>query len=304
MSHSAIQARLQILGAALLFSTGAAAVKASSISVWQLAGLRAGAAAVFLLLVLPAARRLWDVRVLAVGALYAVATVTYVAANRLTTAGNVMFVAAVTPVAVLLLGAWWLGEKATRRDLLFLVPMIVGLVLCLAPAQPALETAPNPRLGNLFAVGFLAVWATLLVAMRALARGKEVADDLGPAAIAAGNLMAAAVCLPMAGSLSGISELDWAIVLYLGLVQIGLAYVWLTAGIRRVPVFESSLLLLAEPVFNPLWAWAAHGELPTRWAGLGGAIILISLATKLWLVDRRAELGPRETILSEERREN
>ena len=55
--------------------------------------------------------------------------------------------------------------------------------------------------------------------------------------------------------------------------------------------FESSILLLAEPVLNPLWTWAAHGELPTIWAGVGGAVILISLAAKLWWVDRRVELA-------------
>lgn len=288
MAPTATNARLQILGAALLFSTGGAAIKAASLTVWQLAGLRAAIGGIFLVLVLPVARRLLEPRVLAVGALYAVMTVSYVAATRLTTAGNVMFLVAASPLAVLLLSWWWLGERASRREVLFMLPMALGLVLCLGSAQPALATAPNPALGNLFAVVNLVIWAALLVTMRALGRGRESVDDLAPAAIAVGNLMAAAVCLPLAGSPTDISPVDWLLVAYLGIVQIGLAYVWLTAGIRRVAAFESSLLLLVEPVANPLWAWAAHGELPTRWAGVGGAVILGALAAKLWWVDRYA----------------
>jgi len=168
MAPTATSARLQILGAALLFSTGGAAIKAASLTVWQLAGLRAAIGGIFLVLVLPVARRLLEPRVLAVGALYAVMTVSYVAATRLTTAGNVMFLVAASPLAVLLLSWWWLGERASRREVLFMLPMALGLVLCLGSAQPALATAPNPALGNLFAVVNLVIWAALLVTMRAL----------------------------------------------------------------------------------------------------------------------------------------
>lgn len=291
MAPSALTARLRILGAALLFSSGGAAIKATALSVWQLAGLRAAIAAVFLLVALPAARRMWNVRVLAVGSLYAVMTTCYVAANKYTTAGNVMFLVAASPLVVLVLGRLFLGERTTRRDLVFLLPMVVGVGLCLGPSQVPQATAPDPGLGNIFAVANLLIWALLLVMMRALGRGREAADDLAPAAIAAGNLIAAAICLPIAGSVTGIRREDWVIVSLLGVLQIGLAYVWLTAAMRQVPVFEGSLLLLAEPVFNPLWTWAVHDELPSRWAAVGGAVILCALAAKLWWVDRRVELA-------------
>ena len=49
--------RLQILTAALLFSTGGAAIKAVSLDAWQVAGFRSGIAALALLLFLPRARQ-------------------------------------------------------------------------------------------------------------------------------------------------------------------------------------------------------------------------------------------------------
>jgi drug/metabolite transporter (DMT)-like permease len=74
--------------------------------------------------------------------------------------------------------------------------------------------------------------------------------------------------------------LDWVVVGYLGLFQIGLAYVAMTRGLRRSPAFEASLLLLLEPVLNSVWAWLVHAERPGQASLLGCTLILItSLAT-------------------------
>ena len=73
--------------------------------------------------------------------------------------------------------------------------------------------------------------------------------------------------------------LDWVIVLYLGIFQIGLAYVFITRGVRRVPALESSLLILFEPALSVLWAWLLLAEIPTAGALLGCAIILAATAT-------------------------
>jgi drug/metabolite transporter (DMT)-like permease len=68
--------------------------------------------------------------------------------------------------------------------------------------------------------------------------------------------------------------IDWAIIFYLGIFQIGLAYVCMTFGVRRLPALETSLLLLLEPVLNAVWAWMIHGERPGPWSLAGCAIIL------------------------------
>ncbi len=63
--------RLLLIAAALLFSTGGAAIKASSLTSWQIAGFRSGVAAVVLLACFPEARRGWTRRILLTGAAYA-----------------------------------------------------------------------------------------------------------------------------------------------------------------------------------------------------------------------------------------
>ena len=88
----------------------------------------------------------------------------------------------------------------------------------------------------------------------------------------ASSLVAAfAGCLPLALPLSGRDVADLLGVAYLGVFQIGLAYVLLTRSITHVPAVEASLLLLAEPALSPMWAWLLHGETPGPWPAAGGS---------------------------------
>jgi drug/metabolite transporter (DMT)-like permease len=73
--------------------------------------------------------------------------------------------------------------------------------------------------------------------------------------------------------------------LYLGVFQVGLAYVLLTRAITHVPAVEASLLLLAEPALSPVWAWLLHGEAPGLWPLAGGALIIGAAA---WKASREA----------------
>src|SRR5688500_6174925 len=79
-------ARAQLIGAAVLFSTGGAAIKAAAFTGWQIASFRSGIAALALLLMAPAARRGWTPRAALVGVAYAGCLTLFVLANRLTTA--------------------------------------------------------------------------------------------------------------------------------------------------------------------------------------------------------------------------
>jgi drug/metabolite transporter (DMT)-like permease len=87
----------------------------------------------------------------------------------------------------------------------------------------------------------------------------------------------------MALPLGAPSVSDWSIVVYLGVIQIALAYLLVTRGLAVIPALEASLILLVEPVLNPVWAWLVHGERPGPWAVAGGAVILGATTIKSWL---------------------
>jgi drug/metabolite transporter (DMT)-like permease len=266
------RARLEILAAALLFSTGGAAMKATTLNSWQVAGFRSAVATlVFLLLVRTAGGYSW--RAWLVGLAYGATLVTFVTANKLTTAANAVFLQASAPFYLMLAARWLPGEHADRRDLGYLVLLLAGLGLLFAGDPPATTTAPNPPLGN--AIGALSgvTWAMTIAGLRWLGRSGGGAGTSAAAATVCGNLIATAACLPFALPAQGTAQ-DWLLVLYLGCFQVGLAYVLITRAIGHVRALDASLLLIAEPAFSPVWAWLVHGERPGRLALLGGALII------------------------------
>jgi DME family drug/metabolite transporter len=144
--------RLQLLGAALLFSTGGAAVKATELNAWQVAGFRSIVAALAIFLLMPAARRGWTWHVVPVGIAYATTLTLFVTSNKLTTSANAIFLQATAPLYMLLLGPLLLREQVRRRDLGFMAPVAIGLALVFVGATPPTsETATNPALGNVLA---------------------------------------------------------------------------------------------------------------------------------------------------------
>jgi len=265
------QARLQLVFAALLFSTGGAAIKASTLTGWQIASFRSGIAALTLLLLVPATRRGWGWRPAVVGVAYAATLILFVSANKLTTSANTIFLQATSPVYLLLLGPLFLKEPVRPRDLWVVAAVLAGLVLFFVGNEAPVVTAPDPAKGNLLALLSGFSFAVTIAGLRWLSRG---AEDSGLATVAFGNIIAFLWGLPFALPVLSATPMDWMVMLYLGAIQIGLAYACLTRGLRQVPALEASLLLMVEPVLNPVWAWLVHGERPSHWALLGGALII------------------------------
>jgi len=270
------RARLGVLAAALLFSTGGAAIKAAGFTGWQVASLRSGIAAVAVLLLSRQARTGWTWRAVAVGLAYAATLVLFVLATRLTTSANAIFLQATAPLYLLALGPWILHERIDRRDLLVMAALAAGLACFFVGREPSYLTAPDPASGNLLAALSGLTWAITVVGLRWL--GKH--GGAPTAAIVSGNFAAFAAALPFAWPLGSHPIRDWLLVIYLGVFQIGLAYILVSAAVTVLPAFEVTLLLYLEPALNPVWAYLAHGERPGARALLGGTIILGTTAIK------------------------
>jgi drug/metabolite transporter (DMT)-like permease len=283
-------ARLQAVGAAALFSTGGAAIKSTSYTGirggLEVASLRSGIAAAAIAALLPGARRNWTRRTWIVGAVYAATVILFVLANKETTAANAIFLQSTAPLYVLLAGVVLLHERVRGADVVVMLVIVAGLAMVAFGPQDAIATAPRPALGDALALISGITWAGTLLGLRWIGR-EEGGVDAAAGATVAGNLIAFVVCLPWALPPSGDGE-DWALIVYLGVVQIGLAYILLVAAVRHVPAFEVSLLLLVEPALNPVWAWLVHDETPSAVALAGGALILGATAVKVWLDWRRA----------------
>lgn len=279
---TAFAPRAQVVAAAALFSTGGLAIKAVTLTPWQVASLRAAVAALALVLLAPAARRGWSWRTAVVAVPFAATIILYTLANRATTASNAIFLQDTAPLYVLLLGPLLLGERIARRDLGFVGLVGAGFLLLFAGAPAATATAPDPAWGNLLATVAGLTWALTLMGLRWLASGAGAEGNVALAGALAGNALAAAVAAPLAFPLGPVAPLDWLLIAWMGVFQIACAYLLLGAAMPRLPAFEVSLLLLVEPVLTPAWAWLLLGEPTGALAIAGGAAIVAATILRAW----------------------
>jgi drug/metabolite transporter (DMT)-like permease len=108
-----------------------------------------------------------------------------------------------------------------------------------------------------------------------------------------GNLLVVLVCAPWGfAALDGVGRHDLLSVMYLGVIQLGLSYALFTAGMARgVRSLDAGIICYIEPVLNPVWVFMVLGERPSRWALIGGAIIITAVIIHM-LVDARVKRLP------------
>jgi drug/metabolite transporter (DMT)-like permease len=282
--------RVLLLCAALLFSTGGAAIKLAALSGWQIASYRAILATLFMWLVLPAARRNWTWRTFAAGAVYAVMVVLYVLSNKLTTAANAILLQSTYPLYLLLLGPLFLKEKLRLADVAIVGGVILGAAILFSGSERIVATAPDPVRGNIVALASGLAWALTIAALRWLGKRDPRAESAASVAIA-GNAIAFVACLPLAIGGPAVHPQAIAVIVWLGVFQVGLGYVCLTRSIRHVPAVEAATLLLIEPVLNPIWAWLIHGEQPSGRALTGGLIIMTAAFAGSWWQARHSAIA-------------
>jgi drug/metabolite transporter (DMT)-like permease len=263
------------MSASVLFSTGGVAVKSIAFTGWQVAGLRSGIAAAALLLMVPSTRRRWDLKTLAVSSSFAMTMILFILANKNTTAANAIFLQAAAPLYLLVLAPLMLKEPVRRADLIAMAAIALGLVLVMSGTVRPTTIAPHPAVGNAMAVISGVSLAFTTIGLRWLG-GMEDGEARKDGVLVCGNFLTFLACLPLSLPFTHVRGFDWALITYLGVIQIGVAYWLVMRGLRGVPAVEASLLMMIEPALNPVWVWLIHGEAPGQLAIIGGAIILAS----------------------------
>lgn len=257
-----MQSRLLLLAAALLWSTAGAAMKLCQLSGWQIAGGRSLVAGLFLFLAVRDARRLPNAAVIATAVGYAATVTLFAVANKLTTAANAIFIQSTAPLWVVLLSPRLLGERPSRAELLTIPIYAVGLFCFFLD-----DLSPGQMLGNWVALAAGLAFATCIIGLRGI-------KERGPSALVYGNWISALVTAPLWLLEPTPAVADLLVLAYLGVFQLGLAYLCFARGVAHTPALEASLLVLLEPVLNPIWTFFLAGERPGRWAIVGGSVVL------------------------------
>jgi drug/metabolite transporter (DMT)-like permease len=96
----------------------------------------------------------------------------------------------------------------------------------------------------------------------------------------ANNLACCIALLPWIHSRLALTAAEAVTLIVMGVIQLGIPYFLFSKGLEKISLQEASLIVLVEPVLNPIWVALAFGEIPSRATLIGGGIILLSLALR------------------------
>ena len=206
--------------------------------------------------------------------LYAGTLSCFVYANKNTTAANAIFLQYTAPIYILILAPFILKEKFRASDLLTVIICLAGMSLFFLEPQNAENTlASNVFLGNISALAsgiFFGLYFIFLRHPRSLQKNPALS-------VFYGNIIIVFLMLPLVlnNPPTELNSNDILAILFLGIFQIGIAYVLFTNGISKgVRSLDASIIGFIEPLLNPIWVFLIVGERPSGWAILGGIIIL------------------------------
>ncbi|HMV29790.1 MAG TPA: DMT family transporter, partial [Anaerolineales bacterium] len=186
----------------------------------------------------------------------------FITPTKLPTAANAIFLQYTAPIYVVLLASWFLREKPSRTDLISMLIIFIGLTLFFADAL-----STDGFYGNLLAILSGLTGAIMIVSFRAQKDGTP-AESMLVASLATGILGFPIVLKESWTVTSG------SILAFLGIVQIGLAFVFFSQGIKHIPALEANLIGTLEPVLNPIWVFLFYGESMGKFALFGGLVVL------------------------------
>lgn len=257
-----------MIACAFLWSVAGLFIKILDWNPFLIAGLRSLIAFLFLLAIVRTVRLAWSWPLFGAALANAATMLLFVSANKTTTAANAILLQYLAPVFTAVFSVVILKERIRREQILALILTLVGMILLFLD-----RLSPGQLFGNLLALASAFTFSLMFIFTRMQKDGNPLQSIMASHAVTALIALSIALFLPVpvftAGSVTGI--------LVLGVLQIGLASVFFSYGIKRVPAVSANLIALIEPVFNPVWVFLVLREAPTLNTLLGGALIIGSV---------------------------
>jgi drug/metabolite transporter (DMT)-like permease len=214
----------------------------------------------------------------AVAGCMAVASGAFIVALNHANVANVLFMQAVAPVLAALLAWTALGEKVSSRTAAAMALALLGVLLMVGGAGS----------GGAIGVGASFLMTLAFAATIVITRHKREVS-MAPA-ICLSQLLVFLAFAPFAEA-AAVTGHDLALLVLLGVGQMGLGLAFLTAGARLIPAAEVALITLLEIVLGPLWVWIGYSETPSVATLAGGAVVIV--AVLLQTMQRTAPAVPR-----------
>jgi len=211
-------------------------------------------------------------------------TVLFVFANKLTTAAASILLQFTAPIFIILIQLVAYKKKPSVGEGIAVSATFLGMLLFFGDNLGA-----GNMLGNILAIASGLSFAGVFVC-------NKMPDTDTNQALLLGFLINAVIGAPFIFFQATAEPMSWVAAVFLGTVQVGLAYVFFSGGIKNTPALLACLITAMEPVLNPVWVLLAglagllpEIETPGKFAIIGGAVIVVSVvAYNIW-VQRSAE---------------
>ncbi len=277
---------LFLVTAAVLWSTSGLFLKSMPSVHWiKIAGLRSLFAAILFLPGIlqprPPARKL-----VATVITYAVMVGTLMGSMQLGTAAQGIWLQYIAP-ALVALWAWGLQRQRLRPPETATVILTVVAIIFIVTGGSGPAHQQSVLLGLISGLAF----GTFIILLKSM-------EDLPPARIFVWtNLGTAAALLPVGAALGvplAIAPRELLLLAVMGLVQLALPYYFFHYGLSGTRAVEASLILLLEPILNPILVYFVFGEIPAPKVILGCALIAVGLVAMALFPNRRGVKGAAE----------
>ncbi len=171
----------------------------------------------------------------------------YVAAMVMGSAAHAVLLQYTSPFW-LLLGAFLLfGDKPKVSEIAALLVGLIGVVLIVF--DPTDQSEPSRWEANVLALASGFLFAGVVLGLR-LMRG------VSPLLLTCVNMgFGAMVLIPFLPGLPMPNLLQTSALIAFGIVQLGVPYILTAYSLRKLRPAEAGLIMLLEPMLNPIWAW-------------------------------------------------
>ena len=191
--------------------------------------------------------------------------VTYVMANKLTTAANTIILEYTAPIYIIIFNLLFLKQRPSKLKILTVLFVMIGIVLVMAGS-----IGKGNMLGNaIAAVNGLIYGLSMMI--NQFDGGDSVSSTL------MGHVMCLFVGLP---SLIGETNVSFDVLKYvalLGIFQSGLGYLMMALSTKLADPLTVSLVAFIEPILNPIWVLIFYSETISWLSVIGIAIVLSSI---------------------------
>lgn len=278
------RAILQIIIAAILLSTGGIILKFIDMPSMAIAGSRAIFSAAVVWLYVRKPRFTYSKAQISGAICYSSMVILFIVANKLTTAANAIILQFTAPIWVAILGVMILKEKPRWYDIIAIIFTGAGMLLFFLD-----DMGGGSAAGNIIAVISGVALAGVTISLRFQKDGSPVETTL------LGHLITIAIGMPfIIGATLNMQNIIG--IFLLGTFQLGLAYIFYSLAIKHLTAMETILIMVLEPILNPIWVFLYNGERPGFMSFLGGIIVVGTIVWRGFVSSCYYQIGKDKSV--------